>query len=122
MRQNIGSVVSIRGGVVDIRFDHLLPPIHRVLHTGAEGSIVIEVLEQLDSQRVRGIALTPTQGLARGMRVEDSGEALRVPVGKQIISRMFDVFGRANRSVARTQGCGMAQHPARASAAGRAIH
>ena len=97
--KNIGSVVSVRGGVVDVRFEHSLPPIHRVLHTGgegsAEGTIVIEVLEQLDPWRVRGIALTPTQGLARGMRVEDTGEALRVPVGKQIISRMFDVFGHA---------------------------
>jgi F-type H+-transporting ATPase subunit beta len=97
--KNIGSVVSVRGGVVDVRFEHSLPPIHRVLHTGgegsAEGNIVIEVLEQLDTQRVRGIALTTTQGLARGMRVEDTGEALRVPVGKQIISRMFDVFGHA---------------------------
>jgi len=93
--KNIGSVVSICGGVVDIRLDHFLPPIHRVLHTGAEGSVVIEVFEQLDSQRVRGIALTPTQGLARGMRAEDTGEALRVPVGKQIISRIFDVFGHA---------------------------
>jgi F-type H+-transporting ATPase subunit beta len=51
-------------------------------------------MEQLDARRVRGIALTPTQGLARGMAVETSGEPLRAPVGKKIISRMFDVFGR----------------------------
>jgi F-type H+-transporting ATPase subunit beta len=42
---------------------------------------------------VRGIALTPTQGLARGTLVEDSGGPLQVPVGKEILSRMFDVFG-----------------------------
>jgi F-type H+-transporting ATPase subunit beta len=92
---NKGSVVSIRGGVVDVRFDHSLPPVYQVLRAGAEGSIVIEVLEQLDAQRVRGIALTPTQGLARGMSVEDTGKPLQVPVGKGIVSRMFDVFGHA---------------------------
>ncbi len=92
---NRGSVISIRGGVVDVRFDHMLPPVYRVLRAGAEGSIVIEVLEQLDAQRVRGIALTPTQGLARGMSVEDTGKPLQVPVGKGIVSRMFDVFGHA---------------------------
>ena len=52
-------------------------------------------MEQLDASRVRGIALTATQGLARGMSVEDTGQPLRVPVGKQIVSRMFDVFGNA---------------------------
>ena len=48
---------------------------------------------QLDERHVRGIALQPTQGLARGMAVEDTGGPLKVPVGKEIISRMFDVFG-----------------------------
>jgi len=92
---NLGSVISIRGGVVDVRFDHILPPVYQVLRAGVDGGIVIEVLEQLDAQRVRGIALTATQGLARGMSVEDTGKPLQVPVGKGIVSRMFDVFGRA---------------------------
>ncbi len=92
---NRGSVVSVRGSVVDVRFDQALPPIFSVLRAGADGRIVIEVMTQLDAQRVRGIALTPTQGLARGMVVEDSGGPLEVPVGKQIVSRMFDVFGHA---------------------------
>jgi F-type H+-transporting ATPase subunit beta len=95
MPANLGSVISIRGGVVDVRFDHLLPPVYQVLRAGADGSIVMEVLEQLDARRVRGIALTATQGLARGMSVEDTGKPLQVPVGKGIVSRMFDVFGRA---------------------------
>ena len=60
-----------------------------------EGEIAIEVLAQLDAHRVRGIALTPTQGLARGMTVEDTGGPLKAPVGKGILSRMFDVFGKA---------------------------
>jgi F-type H+-transporting ATPase subunit beta len=92
---NCGSVVSVRGSVVDVRFDAYLPPINRVLRTGSDGQILLEVMEQLGANRVRGIALTSTQGLARGVAVEDTGEPLRVPVGKQIVSRMFDVFGHA---------------------------
>ena len=60
---------------------------------GLDRHVVIEVLTQLDASRVRGIALTPTQGLARGMPVENSGEPLKAPVGKGILSRMFNVFG-----------------------------
>jgi len=91
---NIGSVVSVRGSVVDIRFDAHLPPIYSLLHAW-EGKIAIEVLAQLDAHCVRGIALTPTQGLARGMAVEDTGGPLKAPVGQGILSRMFDVFGNA---------------------------
>lgn len=91
---NLGVVVSVRGSVVDIRFDEHLPPIHSLLHT-KEKKVIIEVLAQLDADSVRGIALTPTQGLARGTVVEDTGGPLKAPVGKGIISRMFDVFGNA---------------------------
>jgi len=92
---NTGFIVSVRGSVVDIRFQTVLPPIHSLLHTGKDGQVAIEVLAQLDAQRVRGIALTPTQGLTRGMPVVDSGGPLLAPVGKEILSRMFDVFGNA---------------------------
>jgi len=88
-----GKIISVRGSVVDIWFEQNLPPIYTVLYTGAHKEITIEVLSQLDVQRVRGIALTPTQGLARGMAVETAGNQLKVPVGKKIIGRMFDVFG-----------------------------
>src|SRR5579862_6502012 len=90
---NPGTVVSVRGSVVDVRFDGRLPPIYSVLRAGADGKIIIEVLAQRDARCVRGIALTPTQGLARGMAVEDTGGPLKAPVGKGIRSRMFDVFG-----------------------------
>jgi F-type H+-transporting ATPase subunit beta len=53
----------------------------------------MEVLAQQDARHLRAIALTPTQGLARGMTVEDTGGPLQAPVGKEILSRMFDVFG-----------------------------
>src|ERR1700689_2485368 len=89
---NYGSVTAVRGSVVDVLFAHRLPSIFTVLRAGAGARIVIEVMTQLDAQHIRGIALTPTQGLARGMRVEDSGLPLQAPVGKSIISRMFDVF------------------------------
>lgn len=90
---HLGTVISIRGSVVDIRFEDGVPPIYSLLRTRKDGRIAIEVLAQLDSQRVRGIALTPTQGLARGMVVENTGGPLMAPVGKGILSRMFDVFG-----------------------------
>ncbi|NMM36526.1 MAG: F0F1 ATP synthase subunit beta [Glaciimonas sp.] len=91
---NLGTIVSVRGSVVDIRFDNHLPPIHTVLHAD-EGRIIVEVLAQRDARHVRAIALTPTQGLARGMPVQDTGGPLKAPVGKGILSRMFDVFGNA---------------------------
>ncbi len=92
---NLGTVVSVRGSVVDIRYDENLPPIYSLLRAGKERHIAIEVLSQLDAHSVRGIALTPTQGLARGIAVEDTGGPLKAPVGKGILSRMFDVFGNA---------------------------
>jgi F-type H+-transporting ATPase subunit beta len=90
---NFGVVVAVRGNVVDIRFDERLPPIYSLLRAGPERQIVIEVLAQSDARHVRGISLTPTQGLARGMAVEDTGGPLKAPVGKAVLSRMFDVFG-----------------------------
>jgi F-type H+-transporting ATPase subunit beta len=91
---NVGTVTSVRGSVVDIQFDTHLPPIYSMLLAN-EGKIVIEVLAQIDARHVRGIALTPTQGLARGNAVEDTGGPLKVPVGRGTLSRMFDVFGKA---------------------------
>jgi len=84
----------VRGSVVDIRFDAHLPNIYTLLRA-KDGGIAIEVLAQLDAHRVRGIALTDTQGLVRGSVVEDTGGPLKAPVGKGTLSRMFDVFGNA---------------------------
>ncbi|MFA6229282.1 MAG: F0F1 ATP synthase subunit beta [Rhodanobacter sp.] len=91
----VGIIVSVRGSVVDMQFDDHLPPIHALLRTGSGQQVLIEVQSQLDAHRVRGIALTATQGLARGMPVVNSGNPLMAPVGKSILSRMFDVFGHA---------------------------
>ena len=91
--KNRGVVVAVRGSVVDVRFADRLPAIYSVLHAGEKDRIVLEVLSQTDAHHVRGIALTTTHGLARGMVVEDTGGPLNAPVGKKILSRMFDVFG-----------------------------
>lgn len=107
----LGAVASVRGSVVDVRFDEHLPPIHTLLRAGADGRIFLEVLSQRDAHHVRAIALTPTQGLARGMPVLDSGGPLRAPVGKAILSRMFDVFGNT-----------IDRGPALSGVEGRSVH
>ena len=108
---NYGNVTAIRGSVIDVCFDEKLPRIHSILTIQLKNSdlsnnklsnsdfddkskVIIEVLEQRDSKHVRCIALTPTQGLARGTIVTDSGRPLLAPVGKGILSRMFNVFGK----------------------------
>ena len=90
---NYGLVKAVRGNVIDVFFENSLPPIHTLLKTGKDRKIAVEVLSQLDDKHVRGMALTPTQGLSRGTIVEDTGGTLKAPVGKNILSRMFDVFG-----------------------------
>jgi len=90
---NSGKIISVRGSVVDVWFEDHLPSIDTLLRTGDHNEAAIEVLNQLDAHQVRGIALTPTQGLARGMEVVTDGKELTVPVGKEIMGRMFDVFG-----------------------------
>ncbi len=92
-QSNPGVIVAVRGSVVDVRFEARSPPIYSVLRAGRNNEIVIEVLAQPGERHVRGIALTPTQGLARGMAVEDTGGPLEAPVGDAVLSRMFDVFG-----------------------------
>ncbi|WP_297820181.1 F0F1 ATP synthase subunit beta [uncultured Paraglaciecola sp.] len=87
-----GSILSVRGSVVDAHFSRDLPHIHEILYAN-DKKIVLEVLAQLNTETVRAIALTPTQGLARGMLVKSSGNPLVAPIGKNIISRMFNVFG-----------------------------
>lgn len=90
---NEGTVLSVRGGVVEIAFKHRLPPIYSILHAGQKGEIILEVHSQSDEISVRAIALTGTSGLARGTKVKDTGAKLNAPVGKEILSRMFNVFG-----------------------------
>lgn len=90
---NEGTVVAVRGSVVDARFPGRLPQIYTLLRAGQNEDVAIEVLSQLDEHHVRGIALTGTQGLSRGMAVVATDGPIRAPVGPNILSRMFDVFG-----------------------------
>lgn len=91
---NQGTVISIRGSVIDTRFQSgKVPPIRNILRTGKDGHIRIEVLTQLNDEMVRGISLNPTQGLARGESVYDTGAPLSVPIGKDLLGRVFNVFG-----------------------------
>lgn len=88
---NRGWVIAIEGSVVDARFDEHLPAIHNQLQIGTR--ITCEVVTHLDSARVRAIALTPTQGLARGDEVIDTGKPTQVPVGDVTLGRLFNVLG-----------------------------
>ena len=89
-----GSVVSIRGSVIDVRFPSgKVPAIRNVLTAGEDGRIRIEVMTQLNMEVVRGISLTPTQGLARGSAVINTTGPFMVPVGKTLLGRVFNVFG-----------------------------
>jgi F-type H+-transporting ATPase subunit beta len=92
---NRGTVLSVRGSVVDARFPGRLPDFHNELRAGDDREIVIEVVSHLDPETVRGVALTPTAGLSRGAGIIDSGHPLRVPVGERLLGRVLNVFGEA---------------------------
>lgn len=86
-----GKILAVRGSVVDAQFRDRVPEIHHLLTT--EHGIAIEVAAHLERDRVRGLALMPTAGLARGAHIVDTGHTLQVPVGRQVLGRMFDTFG-----------------------------
>lgn len=89
----VGTVVAVRGSVVDAYFPAQLPALNSLLHAGDDRAIAVEVALHLDTHTIRGIALTPTQGLARGAPIVDTGAPLCVPVGMRLLGRVFNVFG-----------------------------
>ena len=91
---NFGHVVSVRGSVIDAVFPDRLPEMNHELRAGQDEEVIVEVASQLDPRMVRGIALNSIRGLARGAPVRDLGQPLRVPVGKPLLGRVLDVFGR----------------------------
>ena len=101
---NQGKVLSVRSSVVDVSFP-VAPAIRNVLHAGDKGQVIIEVFTQLDNNTIRGVALTPTQGLARGSIVIDTGKAFEVPVGNQLLGRVFNVFGNTIDKKGDVEGC-----------------
>jgi len=90
---NRGSVASVKGSVIDVHFPNRIPALYSLLVTGEEQQIHLEVMALLSTDTVRCIALTSTQGLARSATVIDTGRTLEVPVGEQLLGRVFDVFG-----------------------------
>ena len=90
----MGHVVSVRGSVIDAVFPDRLPDMNHELRAGEDEQVIVEVASQLDPLTVRGIALNSIRGLARGAPVRDVGGPLRVPVGKPLLGRVLDVFGR----------------------------
>jgi F-type H+/Na+-transporting ATPase subunit beta len=93
MEKNQGVVKSIRGSIVNIIFKQELPNINNMLVAGEYGKIILEAASYIDDVTVRSIALTSTAGMSRGDIVTDTGGPIKVPVGKAVLGKMFDVFG-----------------------------
>lgn len=92
-REKPGQIVAVRGSVVDARFATQIPEMGAQLRTGYDRQMVLEVVTHLDRQTVRCIAMTATEGLSRQTPVWDTGQTLRVPVGRELLGRAFNIFG-----------------------------
>ena len=93
--QNIGAIVQVSGPVVDVQFKaNSLPAINNALYVDNNGTrSVMEVAQHIGHDTVRCIMLNASEGLYRDMSVVDTGSALKVPVGKNVLGRLFDVLG-----------------------------
>jgi len=98
--KNIGHITQVIGPVLDVTFSPgKMPNIYNALivrgknEAGQELSITCEVQQLLGDYCVRAVAMSATDGLMRGMEVVDTGDALRVPVGKTTLGRIFNVTG-----------------------------
>jgi F-type H+-transporting ATPase subunit beta len=99
----IGKVVQVIGPVVDVEFDeNHLPAIYNAVRivdegkdTGIPVDVICEVQQHLGENRVRTVSMEPTDGMVRGMRAEDTGEAITVPVGEATLGRVINVVGKA---------------------------
>lgn len=96
MSKNIGKVVQVIGPVVDIKFDSdSLPSIYNAIEiTMQDGKILVAEVEQhVGDDIVRTISMEGTDGLRRGMEAVDTGSPISVPVGKDVLGRLFNVLG-----------------------------
>ncbi len=93
--KHTGTIVSLIGPVIDVRFtDRKLPGLLTALEIPIDDrKITVEVLEHLDEQTVRGVAMDYAGGLQRSMTVYDTGTQIQVPVGKATLGRAFNVLG-----------------------------
>ena len=85
-----GRITAIRGGIVDIAFDGVVPCIHDLLYAG---KIALEVTALIGDGLVRAMALAPVRGLGLGVKVTATGGPITVPVGDAVLGRMLNVFG-----------------------------
>jgi F-type H+-transporting ATPase subunit beta len=97
----IGKVVQVIGPVVDIEFDdENLPAIYNAIHITDSGAgnesldLICEVEQHLGENRVRTVSMEPTDGLVRGARAEDTGQPIKMPVGKATLGRVLNVIGK----------------------------
>ena len=90
-----GIVKRVIGPVVDIHFPTgKLPELYNAVHIRLpERTVVLEVVQQIGDGSVRSIALSSTDGISRGMEAVDTGDTIRMPVGKETLGRMFNVVG-----------------------------
>ncbi|MEI6176241.1 MAG: F0F1 ATP synthase subunit beta, partial [Verrucomicrobiota bacterium] len=97
---NTGTIVQIIGAVIDADFSKAsnLPTIYNALEVqyilnGVDTKLVLEVQQHLGDGWVRAVAMSTTDGLKRGMVLTDTGKSISVPVGKQVLGRIFNVTG-----------------------------
>jgi F-type H+-transporting ATPase subunit beta len=89
-----GTVVSVRGSVIDVRFgEGSLPAINEAIEVGGSVALTAEVQAHLDEQTVRAVAMQSTEGLSRGVPVRATGGPISVPVGEAMLGRLVDVLG-----------------------------
>ena len=95
--KNTGTILEIKGVVLDVRFTDDLPGIYNALEiTRPDGTtLVAEVQQLLGDDKVRAVALDTTDGLSRGTDVIDTGAPISVPVGEPTLGRIFNVLGEA---------------------------
>ena len=99
--QKIGKVVQVIGPVVDIEFEGgELPEIYNAVHIKSDGSgggtpidVIVEVEQHLGENRVRTVAMKPTDGMQRGMAAVDTGSPITMPVGAATLGRVMNVLG-----------------------------
>ncbi|MCK5885307.1 MAG: F0F1 ATP synthase subunit beta, partial [Alcanivorax sp.] len=88
-----GKIVQIIGAVVDVEFPReLLPKVYDALKVESAG-LTLEVQQQLGDGVVRTIAMGTTDGLSRGLEVDNTGEPIKVPVGQETLGRIMNVLG-----------------------------
>jgi len=95
MEENVGTVTQIIGPVIDIRFKSgNLPKIYNAVRIESNGmKIIAEVMQHVGNDVVRCVAMSSTDGLVRGAKAVDTGDPIKVPVGKEVLGRVFNVLG-----------------------------